>query len=49
MIDVKKEIQYILVTRTLENMAQAGFLTAEELAVAKHLAVQKYRPSAVWE
>lgn len=49
MIDVRKEIQYILVTRTLENMAQAGFLTAEELAAAKHLAVQKYRPSAVWE
>ena len=49
MINVKNEIQYILVTRTLENMAQAGFLTAEELAVAKHLAVEKYCPSAVWE
>lgn len=49
MINVKNEIQYILITRTLEDMAQAGFLTAEELAVAKHLAVDKYRPSAVWE
>ena len=49
MVNVKSEIQYILVTRTLEDMAQAGFLTAEELAAAKRLAVEKYRPSAVWE
>ena len=49
MINVKSEIQYILVTRALEDMALAGFLTAEELAAAKRLAVEKYRPSAVWE
>ena len=49
MINVKNEIQYILVTRTLEDMAQVGFLTAEELTAAKRLAVEKYRPSAVWE
>lgn len=49
MSNVKNEIQYILVTRTLEDMAQAGFLTAEELSAAKRLAVEKYRPSAVWE
>ena len=49
MINVKNEIQYILVTRTLENMAQAGFLTAEELTTAKRLALEKYRPAAVWE
>ena len=48
-MNVKSEIQYILVTRTLEGMAQAGFLTAEELTIAKHLAMEKYRPSAVWE
>ena len=53
MINVKNEIQYILVTRTLEDMAQAGLLTAEELAIAKHLAVVAYfstpaaRPSSV--
>ena len=29
MMNVKSEIQYILVTRTLEDMAQVGFLTAE--------------------
>ena len=49
MTDVKNEIQYILVARTLEDMAQAGFLTADELTVAKRLAVEKYRPSTVWE
>ena len=46
MINVKNEIQYILVTRLL---TQAGFMTAEELKAAKRLAVEKYRPSAVWE
>ena len=49
MINVKNEIQYILVTRTLTDMAQAGFLTSDELGMAKRLAVQKYRPSTVWE
>lgn len=49
MIDAKSEIQYILVIRLLTGMAQAGFLTGEELAIAKHLAAEKYRPSTVWE
>ncbi len=49
MINVKSEIQFILVTRTLEDMAQAGFLTAEELRTAKRLASERYRPSTVWE
>ena len=49
MMNVKNEIQYILVTRTLENMVQAGFLSAGELTSAKRLAVEKYRPSAVRE
>ena len=49
MINVKNEIQYILVTQVLEDMARAGFLTVEELAIAKRLAVKKYRPSTVWE
>jgi len=38
MMNVKSEIQYILVTRTLEDVAQAGFLTVEELNTAKRLA-----------
>ena len=49
MINAKDELQYILVTRLLEDMAQAGFLTSDELAVAKRLAAEKFRPSTVWE
>ena len=33
----------------LRTLQKAGFLTAEELTAAKRLAVEKYRPSAVWE
>ena len=49
MINAKNEIQYILVTHLLEDMAQAGFLTADELSIALQLAVEKYHPSTVWE
>ena len=49
MINAKNEIQYIIVSKLLDGMAQAGFLTADELAVAQQLAVQKYHPSTVWE
>ena len=49
MINVKNEIQYILVTRALTDMAQVGLLTMEELSIAKRLAVEKYRPSTAWE
>ena len=49
MINVKNEIQYLLVSKLLNDMAQAGFLTADELPIAQQLAVKKYRPSTVWE
>lgn len=49
MINVKNELQYLLVVRTLENAADAGFLSAEELAAAKRFAARKYRPITVWE
>ena len=49
MINVKNEIRYILVTRLLADMTQAGFMTTEELRAAKRLAVEKYHPSTVWE
>lgn len=49
MINVKNEIQYLLVSKLLNDMAQAGFLTADELSIAQRLAVEKYRPSTVWE
>ena len=35
MIDVKNEMRYILVTRLLEQAAEAGLLSAEELWAAK--------------
>ena len=34
-MNVKNEIQYLLITRLLADMAQAGFLTALELAAAR--------------
>lgn len=49
MINAKNEIQYILVTRVLEDMAKAGLLSDAEFADARRLAVKKYRPSTVWE
>ena len=49
MIDVKNEMRYILVTRLLEQAAEAGLLTREELRAARRLARDKYRPQAVWE
>ena len=49
MINAKNEIQYLLVSRLLNDMAQAGFLTVDELSVAQRLAAEKYRPSTVWE
>ena len=49
MINVKNEIQYLLVSKLLNDMAQAGFLTADELCIAQRLAAEKFRPSTVWE
>ena len=49
MINVKNEMRYLLVTRTLEAMTQAGFLSDAELAVAKGLALERYQPATVWE
>lgn len=49
MINVKNEIQYMILTKLLDDMAQAGFLTADELSIAQGLAIEKYRPSTVWE
>ena len=49
MINVKNEIQYLLVSKLLDDMAHAGFLTADKLCIAQRLAAEKYRPSTVWE
>ena len=42
-------LRYILVTRLLEQAAEAGLLSAEELWAAKRLALERYRPATVWE
>ena len=49
MIDAKKELQYRLAVRMLEHLSERGLLTAAELAYAKGLAREKYRPQTVWE
>ena len=49
MIDAKKELQYWLAIRMLEHLSEKGLLTAKELAYAKELAREKYRPQTVWE
>lgn len=49
MMDVKQELQYRLAVRMLEHLSEFGFLSAEELAYAKRLAREKYRPQTVWE
>lgn len=41
-MSVKNELQYMLVTDLLERAAEAGFMTADELAAAKDLATDKY-------
>lgn len=49
MINVKNELQYLLVVKTLEDAASAGLLSMEELAAAKRFAAKKYCPATVWE
>lgn len=48
MIDTRKELRYILLTRLLEKAAAAGLLTLGELYAAKRLARDKYQPQTVW-
>ena len=49
MIDVKNEMRYILVTRLLEQAAEAGPLYAEELSAAKRVALELSRPATYLE
>ena len=49
MSDAKKELQYRLAVRMLEHLSEKGLMTATELAYAKELAREKYRPQTVWE
>ena len=49
MINVKNELQYLLVVKVLEDAARSGLLSKKELNAAKQLAAVKYRPSTVRE
>lgn len=49
MINVKNELQYMLVVSLLEWLAHDGLMTIDELEIAKRLAAEKYRPQTVWE
>jgi len=48
-MNVQSELRYLLAVDLLEKMCVEGLLTDEELGRAKRLAVEKYRPAAVWE
>lgn len=48
MLNVKNELQYLLVADLLERAANAGLMTNEELAAAKSLAAEKYEVACSW-
>lgn len=48
-MNVQNELRYLLAVDLLKKMDVEGFLDEEELARAKWLAAEKYRPIAVWE
>ena len=49
MRNIRNELRYRLAVDLLGRLAAEGFLTGEELAAAKRLAFEKYRPQTVWE
>ncbi|WP_162861070.1 SHOCT domain-containing protein [Flavonifractor plautii] len=49
MINTKTELQFHIAMGILEQMREAGFLTAEEAAIVRRLAIEKYRPATVRE
>lgn len=49
MMEIRNELRYLLSVGLWERMATDGLLTKEELARAKRLSVERYRPGTVWE
>ena len=49
MIDTRKELRYILLTRLLAKAVAAGLLTLDELYATRRLARDKYQSQTVWE
>ena len=46
---LRNELRYRLAVALWDQMAANGLLTKEELARAKHLSAERYRPRTVWE
>ena len=49
MINAKTELQYQIALGLLVQMRTAGFVTENEAAAIRRLAIEKYRPMAVRE
>ena len=49
MMEIRNELRYLLSVGLWERMAADGLLTKEELARAKRLSAERYRPGTVWE
>lgn len=49
MINAKTELQYQIAVDILARMRAAGFLTEDEAAAIRRMAIEKYRPSTVRE
>ena len=49
MTNARTELQYRIILDLAEQARGAGLLTAEEAAVVRRLAAEKYRPAAVRE
>ena len=48
-MEIRNELRYLLSVGLWERMAADGLLTKEELARAKRLSAERYRPVSVWE
>lgn len=48
MMEIRNELRYLLSVGLWERMAADGLLTKEELARAKRLSAERYRPGTVW-
>ena len=48
-MEIRNDLRDLLAVGMWERMAAAGLLTKEELARAKRLSAERYRPGTVWE
>ena len=48
-MEIRIELRFLFSVGLWERLAAAGLLTKEELARAKRLSAERYRPGTVWE